>query len=741
MLLQTDVNEQGLDETALVLRMPDGSFLVSGEDLDRWRLRRPDVAPLIHGGQSYYPLSAIAGASARYDEASQSLAISTRAEAFETTRSAMRHGTRAVPVVPQLGGFFNYSITGSRSVAGTTRSGAFESGIFSRYGVLTTTAIAPDLGDWPSWRRLETTFTQDRPADRTTLRVGDAVTRPGAWGRALRFGGVQFGNNFSTQPGFIRSPFLAAAGQATLPSTVDVYINNALVARRSVPPGPFSITEIPTVSGAGDLRVVVRDLLGREQVVTTPFYSAPLQLREGVTDYSFELGRQREDYALESNHYGGGIGVATWRRGLTDALTGELRGEATGASRDAGAAGVYRIGTYGAVDGTVAFSSSDAGAGHMLGVGAEHIARMYSVRLQTTGTDSRFRQAGLLPGMLPPRRQTTANVGLSLGIAGSLSLVYVVQHFRDQPDTETATLGYGLPLGRSAQFSFSAVRALGESAGIALFASLSIALDPATSASASVVRTHDDATGLTSTTHSAVLQKSLPPGEGYGYRIQARDHEWGGGGSVQTGFGTYLVDVAKAQGQETAYQATASGGIGTIGGYTFLSRAITNSFGVVKVADYPGVRVLQDNQPAARTGADGYAVLTGLRPYQDNPLRIEPTDLPLDANIGSLTVDTTPYYRSGVLVDFPVKRVRAGTLHVVLDDGSDLPSGALARFAGAQQEFPVALRGEAYLEGFEAQNSIEIGWKGQHCTIAVPYPAGADPLPDLGRHTCHGVKP
>lgn len=115
--------------------------------------------------------------------------------------------------------------------------------------------------------------------------------------------------------------------------------------------------------------------------------------------------------------------------------------------------------------------------------------------------------------------------------------------------------------------------------------------------------------------------------------------------------------------------------------------------------------------------------------------------MPFDATLDRLRLDAVPYYRSGVLLDFPVQRVRAGTLHVVLEDGSPLPSGALARFEGQEKEFPVALRGEAYLEGFADSNRIVFTWRGQRCTLDVPYPRTSDPLPELGKYVCKGVSP
>src|SRR6266480_3913317 len=57
LLLQVDVNRQRLDEPVLVLRREDGTLLIAGEDLDRWRLRRPSTPPYEHEGRLFYPSS------------------------------------------------------------------------------------------------------------------------------------------------------------------------------------------------------------------------------------------------------------------------------------------------------------------------------------------------------------------------------------------------------------------------------------------------------------------------------------------------------------------------------------------------------------------------------------------------------------------------------------------------------------------------------------------------------------
>jgi outer membrane usher protein len=185
--------------------------------------------------------------------------------------------------------------------------------------------------------RLETTWTYDMPEKIASWRLGDSVSRTGTWGRGVRFGGVQYATNFATQPNLVTIPPQFITGEAVVPSTVDVFVNNALVLRQQVPPGPFSFTNVPVVTGSGDVRLVVRDELGRERIITRPFYASPVLLREGLSDFSYEYGYLREELGVRSNSYGGWVGGATYRHGWSNSFTSEFRAEAQDRLYNAGA--------------------------------------------------------------------------------------------------------------------------------------------------------------------------------------------------------------------------------------------------------------------------------------------------------------------------------------------------------------------------------------------------------------------
>ncbi|MEI9849784.1 MAG: fimbria/pilus outer membrane usher protein, partial [Sphingomonas sp.] len=136
--------------------------------------------------------------------------------------------------------------------------------MFSGSGTGSTTFIGRLDESGRSLTRLETNWTIDDPARMRSLRIGDSITRGGIGAAPLRFAGFQLATNFATQPGFITMALPTVNGTAAVPSVVDIYVNNVLQTRRPVAPGPFQLTDVPVITGSGDIRLIVRDTLGRE---------------------------------------------------------------------------------------------------------------------------------------------------------------------------------------------------------------------------------------------------------------------------------------------------------------------------------------------------------------------------------------------------------------------------------------------------------------------------------------------
>ncbi|MDB9734787.1 fimbria/pilus outer membrane usher protein [Porticoccaceae bacterium] len=647
----------------------------------------------------------------------------------------------SAPTPASPGGFLNYDVSANHAQGQTSTSGLLELGGFAGWGTVQTRLLARDLNGKATAVRLDTTWTRDQPLEVASLRVGDAISGTSSWGGAVRFGGVQWSTNFSTQPGFIAFPLPGVSGEAALPSTVDLYVDSALRMSREVPSGPFSIQDLPVTTGQGDARLVVRDILGREQVITQPFYATPRLLKPGLQEYSYELGFVRRNFGTDSNNYGRPLAVGTHRLGITKHFTGELHGELLGHQQTVGLGGVLMWPAAGVLSGSFAASHSDRGVGGLLELGFQRQGRYFSFGANTQLASQRFAKLGLEPEALAPRQISQMFVNLATTDYGSFRANYTQQAFRDRTGNKILSAGYSRKVGRQGNLTASVTRLLSGDAKTTFNLSFSLPLGNRTNASIN--------TSAQPGREQAVLQVSrgVPAGSGLGYRLAAGvgdSDRRAAEVSAQNGIGAYNLAVDQFQGQ-AAFRGSASGGVAFLGGSAFLSRRITDSFAVVQVPDYSGVGIYADNQLVARTDADGNALLPRLRPYQKNTVRIEQADLPLDAQIDAVQLDAVPYFRSGLLLKFPVKRSRGALLTIVLENGEPLPAGAQVQIIGDNVEeneaFPTGLRGEVYLTGLAVSNRLRVTWREQSCEFMLPFPESTDPLPDLGTYICTGVEP
>lgn len=738
LLLAVYVNQEDLHETALVLKK-EGDLLASGADIQRWRLRLPPKPDLSYQGHEYYALQSFTGISCQIDEARQALLIDAKPDMFSVARVNATTSEFSTPDPSSLGGFFNYDIFAQSFEQQSFRlDSLMELGLFNGWGVGVSNFLARDISDEARLIRLDTTWTIDKPEQLASLRIGDSISSAGAWGRPVRFAGLQWATNFQTQPRFITFPMPSMEGEAVLPSVVDVYVDNNRLLNREVQPGPFTINNIPAVTGLREMRMVVRDMLGREQIISQPYYASPGLLQKNLQEFSYEIGPIRRNYGLKSNDYGRWFAVGTHRLGFSDYFTGEWHAEVLQDQQNMGLGGLYLVPSIGVFDASVAGSRhSRKGTGALLALGFQRQTSMLSFGGQAQYASSRFTQLGLAQDRPAPKLLSSLHLGISTGRYGSFSVNHIYQQYRDQDNVNLINANYNFTVGDGWFLNLSAFTSLGDDAdkGVALV--LNHTLGKRTTASVSAGLQNNSATTFMQ------IQQNLPPGSGMGYRVLAGydgSERIEAGITLQNDIGTYSLDAYRFQGQNN-FRGSASGGLAFMAGDAFFSRRINNSFAVVHVPDYANVRVYAENQLVATTNASGNALVPMLRPYQENHIRIEQADLPLDAQIDTLTINAKPYFRSGFLLNFPVRRSRGATMTIVLDNGQPLPAGAVVQIVGQDEKFPVALKGNVYITGLAPDNRLRVIWRGQSCELEVSFPETEDPLPDLGTFTCHGVSP
>ncbi|MGH3827754.1 MAG: fimbria/pilus outer membrane usher protein [Pseudonocardiaceae bacterium] len=733
------VNGQAVSEAALVLRTSDGRVLVSRPDLQRWRFRIPRTPARQHAGADYLPLAAIRGVRYRVDEASQTLIVQAAPSAFIPVTVRGTPSAFATPSPSPPGAFLNYDLTATRSGAASEESALLEPSLFGRWGSLLADFVASDSAVRERVVRLDTTWTHDQPQDAATLRIGDAVTGASSlWGTSVRFAGVQWGTDFATQPGLITFPLPTIAAATALPAAVDLYVNGALRMSANVPMGPFQLQNVPAISGDGQIQVVVRNLLGQEQVISQSFYASPQLLRQGLQDFSYEAGMVRENYGLTSDDYEHPLAVGTDRVGLSDTLTAEVHGELLRDQQTLGVGADWLVPAIGVASAAAAASRSRQGSGALAVLGFDRTARRFSFGASVQIATDRFTDVGSLDDQPIPTRMGRVYASVALGRFGSVSLASARQDYGEGDVVDLTSIREDFQLGRAGFLSLSVTRARAATSDTTVELTFTRSLGERTSGTL-------DATADGGREEELLqVQRNVPAGPGSGYRLSAgvngspdgeADYTW------QTDAGTYDIDAQRVLGV-TQESASAAGGLALLGDRLFTARSIDGSFAVVDVGDEPGVRVYDDNQLVGRTNAAGEVLVPDLRPYEDNRIGIEQADLPLDAQISTVSESAVPYFRSGTLVRFPVVHPHGALITLKLESGADLPAGSLVRVVGRGQEYPTGLHGEVYVTDFSAPAVLHASWPGGRCEAAVPKNAPLprnDPLPQLGPYVCRGT--
>ena len=744
LIVQISMNGLPQNEGAqVVLREADSTLLFSSEGLRQLRVRLPVKPDRELDGVDYYRLTSIPGVTWTLDEATLGVALKVPAEAFDSSSYTGRETKRQSAVTPAWGVLFSYDVLGQRSSGTTQEAGSFGLGLSGPLGVGTTELLARKSRESSDTVRLNSVWTYDRPEHMATWRLGDSISRSGSgWGQSVRFAGLQYATNFATQPGMVLLPQQTVSGSAVIPSTVDVFINNSLVSRQSVPAGPFSISNIPIMAGPGQMQVVVRDQLGREQVVNSSFFGSSFLIRQGLNDFSFEAGALRNNFGVQSNDYGQHFAAATFRRGFTSWFTGEVHGEWGQHGEHAeGVSTALPLAKFGVINTTMAHSSSERGAGSLFGIGFLQQAGNTGFALNVQKASQSFWQLGLDSDQSMPELVANASMGISLGRVVSLGLGYFRQDYRetDRSPVRLATTGLTFQLPHAVFAGFNASRSLAGDKNIAAGLFVSVPMGHQGSSSVSVQR---NTTSAGSTlTGVASLQQSLPVGQGLGYQLQVQqDGNLLAGGTYQSNYGAYSAQVVSQQGQ-VAGQLSTQGSVLVVGGRVFASRSTNDSYALVHVPGFSNVRVYNGNQLVGLTDNKGYAIVPRLMAYQPNTLSIDEQDLPLDAQVGQLQQVATPWYRSGVMVEFSVTRKLSAEMRIVDANGSPIPAGATAQVQSNDEIFTVADNGRLYLTGLSSQNHMLVEADGQRCQLDFEFKSSADPLQDLGTLTCRGVAP
>lgn len=729
LLLDAVVNTEHLADP-LPLHYRRGDLVLPDKALEELRLDATKVRTLEIDGE--LSLHAIAGEFFAVDYQNLVLHMSISPDLLQELRLDARPlAAMAVAPATNRGAIFSYDVAEGRDLEQRNwKSGLFEPAFVGEHSTCSSDeAVLPYSGEL---RRLDTQCTLDQVNRRASLTIGDTISQPDILGAPVHFGGLRIGTDFGVDPYYIPQPTYSVAGSARVPSTLEVWVNQMLTYTQPLPSGPFSIGNIPVPTGAGELRAVINDGLGTQQVLSQAYYSDAALLKAGTWAWTFDAGKLRENYALPGDRYTNPFANLDVHYGVSDWLTITPHIEGSDQLGRMALGGVARLGTFGALQ----LSGSASEADDHLGTGfVERLSRragVFSFSVSHETTDDAYVELGYPTRGSAPAEISQANVGVSLPAGILLNLGGSRSVIRQTGSLRLLTASMSIPVGRFGGILLTALDPLDAGSARMYTATFTAAIGAHTTASAHAFR-EGQISGET-----IQLQQNAPLGPGYGYRLLASQ-----GGYLATqeaeGIGQWSAAALRLDVGETDHvftdQAELSGAVLLSSAGLELGRRQIGASATVQLP-WPGVRIYMDDQLVAVTDASGAAVVRGLRPYQVNRLRLEIDDLPIDAEVDNTELSLVPGRRQIVHADFKVKKTHHITGHLISRVGR-IPAGATAKILETGAEFPVGYDGLLYFEIDAVQAvTLQIEWPQGRCKAVLRSFTADEAAVDAGDVPC-----
>lgn len=724
-----------------------GSFVLLGgqriaatrQELDNLGLR----APPKHGVDPI-PLDEILGLTYVYDAARQTINIvASDAHLKPREIGPPAPGLLAISDGRLIGAVINYGLTGTLyDNSGPPPAGPhpflpsqlqslnLDTRIFGPFGTFANSGyLGSGIVNEELFVRLESTWSWSDPDMLRSWRLGDVMTRGPLWARSIRLGGGQVQTDFGLRPDLVTAPLPTFRGSAAVPSAVDVFINNTKTFSQEVQPGPFVISNLPTIMGPGSASIVVRDATGRESIQMVSFYSSPILLRRGLLDYSLEAGFVRENYGIVSNDYDvRPVGSASLRYGLTDKVTLESHAEVGAGLVNAGAGTTFSLLNNSLWSLALSASSHEGDVGAQGYVAVQMEFGRATLRLSTQRTLGTYRDlaavvapwsgltaspasGALLLGLEVPKALDVATVSFALPDRASLSLSGI-NRATEHDVSHILAASYSRPVTGNSSIIASGFHDF-ETRSSGLFVGLSIPLGDSGHGQVGLTR-NGQQVGFAADYAKVASQE---PGS-IGWRVSDREGDL----AARSATVSYQGSVARVEaGVDQAAggvrgRVTVDGAVVTTSIGTFLANRVNDAFAVVDVGA-PDVDVLVENRKVATTNADGRAFIPALKSYQRNKISIDPNKLAADAMAPDVATEAVPRDRGGVAVSLRATRTSGAAIVIFrAPDGTFIPPGASGVVVGTGRSFIVGYDGRAWIEDLAAQNQVKIEMSGEACT-------------------------
>jgi outer membrane usher protein len=241
LLLTVEINQSTCPEILMGTLTPH-ELTFSLEDLKKCGLHIPSKEQVIN-------LKKFSDITYKIDKEQLKISINAPIRWFKT-QSYKGDSSRQTNNIPQslYSMALNYDVSGHKFVQQNFIAGLPEVILFTPQGCGKAGFLARTTGK-EKLLRLETYWIKENSEKMEQFRWGDAVSAAPVWGGSARISGFQWSTNFSSQPNFIPFPQVAVHGEAAMPTSVDILLDNTRLYQQQVKAGPYEIVDLPVVTG------------------------------------------------------------------------------------------------------------------------------------------------------------------------------------------------------------------------------------------------------------------------------------------------------------------------------------------------------------------------------------------------------------------------------------------------------------------------------------------------------------
>ncbi|MFC0226904.1 fimbria/pilus outer membrane usher protein [Serratia aquatilis] len=600
---------------------------------------------------------------------------------------------------------------------------------------------------------------------RANLSIGQYFT-PGEQFDSVPFTGVQLTSDTRMNPDTENGFAPVIRGIANSNAKVTVRQGSNVIYETSVPPGPFAIDDLHSTGYSGDLQVTITEANGQTRIFTESYASVPQLLRPGVSRFNVTAGRYRDSYLDDTPSFL----LGTWQHGVSNLVsvnTGGIVAEHY-QSLQGGLAFNTPVGAL-ALDITQSRATGlkANGSGIDEQMQGQSYRATYSTLLPETRTNftlaayrfssegylsfadfaqahstraPAFNEASALPGIsgkragsARPRNRYQLNINQPLGVGyGNLFFSGSAQNYWNNEGGTSTTFqaGYGNSY-RWGSFNLGVSRTLGSTgrSDTQYLASVSIPLG--SQSRAPMLTTALNYSDKNNTTAQTTLSGTAGDNNQLSYNVYGSSSRADSnsvnsvGGNTQYSSPYAVMNAGVSSGSNNRQlNLGLSGSVLAHPGGVNLTQYQGETMAIVQAKGAEGATI--SNNVGAAIQKNGYGVVSGLMPYRQNEIALDPKGTSQNVEILGSSQQVAPSYGAITMLKYETETGAPVMLQATRTDGKPIPVGAEVLGDKGKYLTMVGQGDLIFARGLAPQGQLMVKWgqgAGQSCSLQYRLPA------------------